>query len=125
MDPNEIHYAGILLDALESMEEAFVAYDADGCLIVCNKAFREMYNYTQEQARPGVHFQELGEIDARQGNVIIGDDIGVDYLERKNPTERRLPDFSRCSSRLAAGSEPTTAAWQMAVSSQSKSTSPK
>ena len=93
MDPNEIHDAGILLDALESMEEAFVAYDADGGLIVCNKAFREMYNYTQEQARPGVHFQELGEIDARQGNVIIGDDIGVDYLERKKSYRASLTGF--------------------------------
>ena len=28
MDPNETHDTGILLDALKSMEEAFVAYDA-------------------------------------------------------------------------------------------------
>ena len=52
-----------------------------------------MYNYTQEQARPGVHFHELGEIDARQGNVIIGDDFGADYLERKKSYRESLTRF--------------------------------
>ena len=60
---------------------------------MCNKAFREMYNYTQEQARPGVHFRELGKIDARQGNVIIGDDFGADYLERKKSYRESLTRF--------------------------------
>lgn len=40
-------------------------------------------DYTQEQARSGVHFRELGEIDTRQGSVIICDDFSADYLERK------------------------------------------
>ena len=80
----------VLFDAIDSMEEAFVAYDKDGCLIACNSAFRKMYNYTLEQARPGVHFRELGEIDVRQGNVAIGDDIGADYLSRKEAYRREL-----------------------------------
>lgn len=82
--------ANVLLDAVDSMEEALVAYDADGHMIVCNRAFREMYNYTEEQARPGIHFQELGKIDVRQGNVAIGDDIGEDYLERKKDYREAL-----------------------------------
>jgi two-component system, cell cycle sensor histidine kinase PleC len=52
-----------------------------------------MYNYTQDQARPGVHFRELGEIDARQGNVIIGDDFGADHLERKKSYREPLTRF--------------------------------
>jgi len=82
--------AAVLLDAIGSMEEAFVAYDADGRLVVCNQAFRDMYSYSEEQARPGVHFSELGEIDVRQGNVAIGDDIGTDYLERKKAYRESL-----------------------------------
>lgn len=89
-NPTEFIDTGLLFDAIESMEEAFVAYDADGCLIACNQAFRSMYNYTKEQARPGVHFRELGEIDVRQGNVAIGDDIGADYLERKQAYRQKL-----------------------------------
>ena len=89
-DPIETDDANVLLDAIGSMEEAFVAYDANGCLIVCNQAFRDMYNYTPEQTRPGVHFRELGEIDVRQGNVVIGDDIGANYLERKKSYREAL-----------------------------------
>jgi len=72
----------LLLEAINSMEEAFVAYDADGHLIVCNDAFRRMYGYTDEQTQPGVHFRDLGKIDIQQGNVAAeeGDDH---YLERK------------------------------------------
>jgi two-component system, cell cycle sensor histidine kinase PleC len=90
IDPIETNGANVLLDAIGSMEEAFVAYDANGCLIVCNQAFRDMYNYTPEQTRTGVHFRELGEIDVRQGNVVIGDDIGANYLERKKSYREAL-----------------------------------
>ena len=90
IDPIETNGANVLLDAIGSMEEAFVVYDANGCLIVCNQAFRDMYNYTPEQTRTGVHFRELGEIDVRQGNVVIGDDIGANYLERKKSYREAL-----------------------------------
>ncbi len=77
-------------DALDSMEEAVVVYDADGCLVTCNRSFLEMYNYSVDQARPGVHFRELGEIDIRHGNVAIEDEKGHDYLERKAEYRRTL-----------------------------------
>lgn len=80
----------ILSNALNSMEEAVVVYDADGHLVTCNVSFMEMYNYTVEQARPGVHFRELGEIDIRHGNVAIEDEQGQDYLERKAEYRRTL-----------------------------------
>ena len=87
---NDAAEAAILLNAIGSMEEAFVAYDAEGRPIVCNQAFRDMYNYTEAKTRPGVHFSELGEIDVQQGNFAIGDDIGADYLERKRVNRKNL-----------------------------------
>ena len=39
---NDAVEAAILLDAIDSLEEAFVAYDAEGRLIVYNQAFRDM-----------------------------------------------------------------------------------
>lgn len=81
---------GVLLYALNSMEEALVAYDADGRLLFCNRAFLVMYGYTPQQARPGVHFRELGEIDIRQGNVVVEDEKGEDYLERKAAYRKSL-----------------------------------
>ena len=74
---------GHLMDAIEYIDAAFVMYDPDGRLLVCNKQFRSMYQYTEDEARPGVHFQELGLIDVERGNVVIGDDHGGDYLARK------------------------------------------
>lgn len=80
----------VLFAALNSMVEALVVYDLNGHLQACNKAFLEMYNYTAEQARPGVHFRELGEIDIRQGNVVVEDEAGENYLDRKAEYRQRL-----------------------------------
>ena len=80
----------IVTEALDSMEEAVVVYDANGCLVTCNRSFMEMYNYSVDQARPGVHFRALGEIDIRHGNVAIEDEKGQDYLERKAEYRRTL-----------------------------------
>jgi diguanylate cyclase (GGDEF)-like protein len=79
-----------LCDALNCMEEAFVIYDADGLLVFCNEAFRNLYGYTIEQTRPGVHFRELGEIDIAYGNVAIEDEKGADYLDRKAAYRKEL-----------------------------------
>lgn len=60
-----------LMDAIESMPEGLVMYDQDGKLMVCNSRFRSDYGYTPEQARPGVHFMDLGLIDVQHGNVSV------------------------------------------------------
>ncbi|MBO6826467.1 MAG: PAS-domain containing protein [Sneathiella sp.] len=75
----------LLLDAIDNISEAFVIYDKDGYLVTCNQKFLELYGYTEEDAHPGIHFRELGEIDVRQGNVVVGDEYGSgdEYLERK------------------------------------------
>ncbi|WP_157846006.1 sensor histidine kinase [Kiloniella litopenaei] len=79
-----------LVDAIDSIAEAFVMYDSNGHLEICNQNFRNMYQYTKEQAKPGVHFKELGQIDILNGNVAIGDEKGEDYLERKAAYRREL-----------------------------------
>ena len=75
----------LLLDAIDNISEAFVIYDKDGYLVTCNRKFLELYGYTEDEAKPGIHFRELGEIDIRQGNVVVGDEYGSgdEYLERK------------------------------------------
>lgn len=79
-----------LVDAIDSIAEAFVMYDSNGHLEICNQNFRDMYQYTKEQTKPGVHFKELGKIDILNGNVAIGDEKGEDYLERKAAYRREL-----------------------------------
>lgn len=81
--------ADVLLDLLievsQSVSEALVVYDADGLLVMCNQNFRDLYGYTDAEARPGVHYRDLGKIDVERGNVAIGDEYGSgdDYLARK------------------------------------------
>ncbi|MCZ7599642.1 MAG: PAS-domain containing protein [Gammaproteobacteria bacterium] len=81
-----------LLDALGSIVEAIVIYDADGRLVVCNENFRKLYGYSEDEARPGVHFSELGRIDVERGNVAVGDEYGDGeaYLARKAEYRRKL-----------------------------------
>ncbi|MBP5857307.1 PAS-domain containing protein [Marivibrio halodurans] len=78
--------------ALDVLGEAFVIYDKDGLLIYCNRRFREIYGYSAEEARPGVHFRDLGRIDVARGNVVVGDEYGSDeaYLDRKAEYRRTL-----------------------------------
>jgi two-component system, cell cycle sensor histidine kinase PleC len=82
----------IFAEALEAVSEAIVIYDADGRLVTCNRNFRELYGYSEEEARPGAHFAELGRIDVARGQVVIGDEYGGGdaYLQRKAEYRRKL-----------------------------------
>jgi len=76
----------ILFDALDNMEEGMVVYDADGYLLACNRAFRNMYSYSDQEAAPGVHCDQLGVLDVIRGNNILGDEDGNDcddFFQRK------------------------------------------
>jgi PAS domain S-box-containing protein len=88
--PTDADTVAKLIDALDCMEEAFVVYDKDGFLVECNSAFKRLYNYTDQQAKPGVHFRELGVIDIENGNVAIGTTGGEDYLALKAEYRKKL-----------------------------------
>jgi len=79
-------------ETLEAVSEAIAIYDADGCLVTCNRNFRELYGYSEEEARPGVHFAELGQLDVARGHVVVGDEYGGGdaYLQRKAEYRRKL-----------------------------------
>jgi len=81
-----------LLQALDTLAEAIVIYDRDGRLVACNENFRRLYGYSVEEARPGVHFSELGRIDLERGNVSIGEEFEgkEEYLQRKARYRERL-----------------------------------
>lgn len=89
---NAARDGAIFGEALEAVSEAIVIYDADGRLVTCNRNFRELYGYSEEEARPGVHFAELGRIDMARGQVVVGDEYGGGeaYLQRKAEYRSRL-----------------------------------
>ena len=72
----------VLIEAMDNIPAAFVVYDKNDRLIVCNAKFREFYGYSEADAAPGVTHQELGLIDERRG-VIVAGMLPEDYMESR------------------------------------------
>ncbi|EKV30559.1 Two-component sensor histidine kinase [Caenispirillum salinarum AK4] len=81
----------LVLSALDEIRDAFVIYDRDGRLTVCNRRFRDLYGYSEDEAAPGVHFRTLGEIDMMRGSVVTPEGADAEaYLARKAEYRRTL-----------------------------------
>ncbi|WP_116474357.1 hybrid sensor histidine kinase/response regulator [Zobellella maritima] len=66
--------AGGLLDAIENIAEAFVYWDADDRLVLCNRKYPLQF-MEPDKVRPGVRFSELVEQNIRTGRVISFNEI--------------------------------------------------
>jgi PAS domain S-box-containing protein len=58
-----------LTDALESISEGFVLFDADDRMVLCNSRFRELYPGLADLMRPGLEFEHLIKTVAERGIV--------------------------------------------------------
>ncbi len=47
-----------LLDAIESLNDGFVLYDADDKLVLCNSKFNDFYDFSPELLKPKTHFSD-------------------------------------------------------------------
>lgn len=56
-----------LEDALDSMTDGFVMFDATDRLVVSNRSYREMYRLSAPFIRPGAHFDDIIREGARRG----------------------------------------------------------
>jgi signal transduction histidine kinase/DNA-binding response OmpR family regulator len=56
-----------LEDALNSMADGFVMFDAEDRLVVCNASYREMYSISAPFIRPGALFDDIVREGARRG----------------------------------------------------------
>ena len=72
----------VLIEAMDNIPAAFVVYDKNDRLVVCNEKFREFYGYSEADAAPGVTHQELGLIDQRRGLKIAGASP-ADYMQSR------------------------------------------
>jgi len=61
---------------LNSIDQGFVVWDDDECMVICNDRFLEIWKYPKELAKPGVRAIELLRYDAKQGEH--GDDGDVE-----------------------------------------------
>lgn len=76
----------------EKTLEACVIYDENGALVACDENFRKLYDYSQEDVAPGVHFTALDRMDVERGLVVPGSRYsGIeDYFEKKTSYRRSL-----------------------------------
>lgn len=56
-----------LRTAIESIDEAFVLYDADDRLVLCNEKYREFYSLSYDLIVPGQRFEDLLREGVRRG----------------------------------------------------------
>ncbi len=73
----------ILIDAIESIPEGFVLFDADRRLVICNERYREFYGYSEEDAASGALWQDLERLDVERGRVIVSETSVAEYVARR------------------------------------------
>ena len=82
-----------LLDAIESLPAAFVLYDSDDRLLLCNGRFRDLFGYSKEEAIAGVSHGELFKLDVERGNVAADIDEH-DYFKQRVTLRREREGVS-------------------------------
>ena len=76
-------------EAIDAIPAGFVAFDSEDRLVVCNKAYRALFGYSDADAAPGVSFDALMRLDIERQTVAAGDRAGDGY------PRRRLADWRR------------------------------
>lgn len=89
-----------LENALESMSDGFVMFDAEDRLIACNGRYRDFYRISEPFIQPGARFEDIMREGAKRGQYPqAGADIEAFvavskafHLGNQPPMERLLPD---------------------------------
>jgi signal transduction histidine kinase len=63
-----------LVDAIETLPEAFVLFDAEDRLVVCNTAYRTLFSLTKHETQKNITFGEIKRRAFRRG--LFADDAG-------------------------------------------------
>ncbi len=92
-----------LREAIETIPEGFVLFDAEYRLVLCNTAYRELYGLAEDAATPGVSIKQLIRASAVPG--LASSDADIDRLLSQRLAEHRLAGGASCRSehRLADG----------------------
>ncbi len=62
--------SGLLRGAIEAIDEAFVVYDPDDRLVLCNERYKSLYSGVRDLIEPGVRFQDLVRAGAERGDYV-------------------------------------------------------
>ncbi|MTJ04524.1 MAG: PAS domain S-box protein [Sediminimonas qiaohouensis] len=58
-----------LLQALETIDDAFALFDKNDRLVMCNERYREIYSLTAPAMKPGVSFEEIERYAVQHGQL--------------------------------------------------------
>jgi PAS domain S-box-containing protein len=71
-----------LREAIETIPEGFVLFDAQDRLVLCNTAYRALYGFSEDLAKPGVSFEDLVRATVENGLYPDNRDLGSLLNER-------------------------------------------
>lgn len=80
---------GTLEDAIESLSEGFVIWDADDRLIMCNSHYREINSICSDMLVPGVKWEDLMRKAAKRGQFATPGDSVDEFLARWKRSRKR------------------------------------
>ncbi|QFT32113.1 Aerobic respiration control sensor protein ArcB [Labrenzia sp. THAF82] len=89
-----------LVDAIESLPDGFVLYDADDRLVLCNSKYKEFYNRSADLIEIGKKFEDIIRGGAKRGQYQVSDHVLEEWvalrMERHRnpgaPMEQHLDD---------------------------------
>ena len=77
-----------LVDAIESVEEGFVLYDAEDRLVLFNSVFREKFYPPGEKLEPGMTFEDVLKAVFRAGLLSAGDQSEEEWIANRLAAHR-------------------------------------
>ncbi len=72
-----------LFDAIESIPDGFVLYDADERLVICNSKYREFYPTVADIMEPGASMEELTRAGAERGQFVVSNGQLDDWVAER------------------------------------------
>ncbi|MGQ7794040.1 PAS domain-containing sensor histidine kinase [Faunimonas sp. B44] len=80
-----------LRDAIEAISEAFVLWDANDRLVICNSKYQDLYQLSDELVRPGTHYQAISRAGKRP-QITSSTPLADDAAEEAVSLEARIAD---------------------------------
>lgn len=98
----------LLRDAVDSISEGFVIFDADDRLVLCNEAYRRMYPEIADLSVPGTSFSEILRAGIARGA----------FADAENHAEAWLAERMRCHRQLEGAIEQRLSGGRWALASE-------
>jgi len=73
----------LLSEAIETLSEGFVIYDANDRLVVCNNRYRDMYAGANIDLQPGVSYETVVTAAVNAGLIAIGQQAPADWIDER------------------------------------------